>query len=384
MWSETGVPWVAIGDMTRSSVVVETDRSVSSAGIVDKRLPIGQSGTLLFAMYASLGAIAVLGIEASWNQAILGIEPLGDETDLRFVRYWLEHLRPGLTALARSNTQDNLNAEQVGSLPFPVMSVAQQAAIADFLDGETARIDALIAKKRRMVELSTCLFRMFRWSQIAIGLNGFDGSYRWTRKPASSAWKTVRLRYVVERPLGGVWGDVPGEGQVDVACYRVADFDRWLGTAVSADPTIRSIDLRQLNRLELRPGDLLLEKSGGGELQPVGFVARFDGSDPPSVCSNFVSVLRPRPGTDGRFLAHIFCGIYDQKLTVPFIKQTTGIQNLDVDAFLNQHWSMPDLDEQVCIRDAIDSEHDRTSLLRNYTTYQTFWRIEKAVNDDPT
>ena len=148
-----GLPWVAIGDMSHGGLVRDTARHVSADGIADKRLPVGCPGTVLFAMYASLGAVAELAVKASWNQALLGIDPLPGLSERRFVRYWLEHLRPSLGALARSNTQDNLNAEQVANLGFPVVSVGTQRAIADYLDAETGRIDALITKKRRMIEL---------------------------------------------------------------------------------------------------------------------------------------------------------------------------------------------------------------------------------------
>lgn len=153
MWTDKGTPWVSITDMTRSPLVVSPDRSVSPAGLVASRLPLGNPGTILFAMYASVGDLAVLGVRATWNQAILGIEPLGDRSQGRFIGYWLEHLRPELGALMRSNTQNNLNAEQVGNLHFPTMALPRQRAIADYLDAETTRIDALIDKKRRMVEL---------------------------------------------------------------------------------------------------------------------------------------------------------------------------------------------------------------------------------------
>lgn len=153
MWRDDGLPWVSISDMTKSPVVLSTDRRVSQEGIASKRLHVGRPGTTLFAMYASVGAIGVLGVEASWNQALLGIEPRPGLADARFIRYWLEHLRPDLAALTRSNTQDNLNAEQVGNFPFPTTSVETQRAIADYLDTETTRIDALITKKRRMIRL---------------------------------------------------------------------------------------------------------------------------------------------------------------------------------------------------------------------------------------
>ena len=154
MWQEEfGIPWVTIGDMSGVGVVEHTDRSISQAGRSSKNLPLGEPGTVLFAMYASVGAVSQLGIPATWNQALLGITPDPDRADPRFLSYWLRHLGPTLPALARSNTQSNLNAEQVGGLPYPVLSVLSQRAIADFLDTETARIDALITRKQALGEL---------------------------------------------------------------------------------------------------------------------------------------------------------------------------------------------------------------------------------------
>jgi type I restriction enzyme S subunit len=152
-WADDGLPWVSIGDMSDGTTVRATSRSVSAAGLAEKRLPVGAAGTLLLSMYASVGAVAELGCEATWNQALLGVEPIAGRGYRRFLRYWLEHLRPSLAALTRSNTQDNLNAQQVGNLPYPVLSLAKQQAIADYLDAETARLDALIAKRRRMITL---------------------------------------------------------------------------------------------------------------------------------------------------------------------------------------------------------------------------------------
>lgn len=156
MWSESeeaGVPWVSISDMSDGRPVVTTARFVSESGVASKRLPIGEPGTLLFAMYATVGAVGRLAIRATWNQALLGIKAQSGLSDARFIGYWLEHLRPSLGGLTRSNTQDNLNAEQVGNFPFPDAPLAEQRAIADYLDVETARIDELIAKKQQLIDL---------------------------------------------------------------------------------------------------------------------------------------------------------------------------------------------------------------------------------------
>ena len=59
----------------------------------------------------------------------------------------------GIKANAVSSTIANFNAERYGSLQLPWRPLAEQRAIADYLDAETARIDTLISKKRRLIEL---------------------------------------------------------------------------------------------------------------------------------------------------------------------------------------------------------------------------------------
>lgn len=153
MWADDpdGVPWVAIGDMSSEEPVRTTDRRISVAGMVDRRLTPKPSGTVLFAMYASVGAVAILKTEAVWNQALLGLTPRGERADGRFLAHWLRHLKNDLGSLTRTSTQANLNAEQVGNLPFTDIRVDEQRRIADFLDDQVARIDEIIRLREEQV-----------------------------------------------------------------------------------------------------------------------------------------------------------------------------------------------------------------------------------------
>lgn len=153
-WSEDrdGVPWVAIADMSSVEVVMTTSKRLSVLGIEDRRLRIWPSGTLLFSMYASLGHVAELAMPAAINQALLALVP-NQACDQRYLRYWLESIRPQLRAEASSNTQDNLNAEKVSNLVCLVPSRMEQNAIATFLDRETAKVDALIAEQEKLLAM---------------------------------------------------------------------------------------------------------------------------------------------------------------------------------------------------------------------------------------
>ena len=124
-----GTAWVAIGDMLDSSTTTETVRRLTPAGLAAVRLRPAPAGTLLFAMYASLGKLTVSGMPCVWNQAILGLVPDDTKVDSEYLALWLEVLRQHFGVLARSTTQDNLNAEQVGALPIPNRPLEDQLRV---------------------------------------------------------------------------------------------------------------------------------------------------------------------------------------------------------------------------------------------------------------
>ncbi|MDP9301920.1 MAG: restriction endonuclease subunit S [Actinomycetota bacterium] len=146
-------PWVAISDMSGGGSVVSTQKRVTPAGQVAARLRVGEPGTVLLAMYASVGATALLGTAAVWNQAILGITPVRDLAEPRFLRYWLDRLADYWPTVVKSNTQDNLNAESVREAPFPSLPVVQQGIIADRLDEAFAALDRRTSLLTRQIDL---------------------------------------------------------------------------------------------------------------------------------------------------------------------------------------------------------------------------------------
>ena len=83
-----------------------------------------------------------------------------------------------------------------------------------------------------------------------------------------------RLKWAFSNCRNGAWGTEP-DGETDVICIRAADFDGRLGRLNNGERTLRSIDSETLKKLALRSGDIVLEKSGGGEKQLVGRAALF-------------------------------------------------------------------------------------------------------------
>jgi type I restriction enzyme S subunit len=210
-------------------------------------------------------------------------------------------------------------------LPHP--RLAEQRAIADYLDAETARIDALIAKKQQLIHLLE-----ERWETELTELLRLDGDL-------------IALQRLFEPTIGGSWGSEPGTADKDAACVRGTDFDM-RALRVAATCPKRSYTIGDFASKCLRPGDLVIEKSGGGENQPVGRAVLFDGSGP-AVPTNFAARLRPRAGSVPDYLILLLNAAYRQGITRSWIKQTTGIQNLDLGGLLSEKVPLPSKTRQL-------------------------------------
>ena len=174
-------------------------------------------------------------------------------------------------------------------------------------------------------------------------------------------WAVNRLGLTVTGCQNGVWGE-EAEGTHDRICVRVADFDR-IRFRVSLDnPTLRSIEPGIAETRRLEEGDLLLEKSGGGERQPVGAVVIYE-HDEPAVCSNFVARMPVADGYHPRYLTYLHAALYAARINTRSTKQSTGIQNLDSSSYLRESVGLPNRHEQRVIADFLDRETAKIDAL---------------------
>jgi len=176
-------------------------------------------------------------------------------------------------------------------------------------------------------------------------------------------WSVNRFKLSVESCTNGVWGEEASNDENDVTCIRVADFDRHRLEARDPDePTIRNVSDRDIEQRSLRKGDLLIEKSGGGEKQPVGAVVLYTGTTP-AVCSNFVARMRLKWWLSPSFWRYAHHAAYSLRVNTKSIKQTSGIQNLDQKQYLDESAAYPSLEEQLAIASFLGRETAKIDAL---------------------
>jgi type I restriction enzyme S subunit len=97
-----------------------------------------------------MGTTAIAERPLITNQTFIGLLPRSSSLDPRFLYWSLQGFRDHLTATATGAIQQYLSRDDFRQLRLPIPSPQVQTATADYLDIETARIDALIDKKLRM------------------------------------------------------------------------------------------------------------------------------------------------------------------------------------------------------------------------------------------
>jgi len=133
------IPWAKIEDLTRSGMWIKsTEETISELGLANSAAVVYPAGTVLIAMYASIGTSSIAAIPLASNQAILGCvcqELLRPE----FLWYWFQFKRLELLSQGRGGTQSNLNAAIMRDLQIPLPKLSDQNRIIEHLNLQTTK-----------------------------------------------------------------------------------------------------------------------------------------------------------------------------------------------------------------------------------------------------
>jgi type I restriction enzyme, S subunit len=147
-WSVDGRPIIRIQNLTNPDAAFNRFE-----GELDRRYRVRQ-GDILISWSASLGLFVWPHEDDGWlNQHIFKVDLREGLVEPRFFVWlgsWFVH---ELKKETHGSTMTHLTGDVFGGFRVEVPPLEEQGQIATFLDRETARIDALVAKKERLIEL---------------------------------------------------------------------------------------------------------------------------------------------------------------------------------------------------------------------------------------
>ena len=126
------------------------------------------------------------------------------------------------------------------------------------------------------------------------------------------------------------------------------------------------VEEKQYKNRQLKYGDIILEKSGGGPKQPVGRVILFDKKNGEFSFSNFTSAVRilNKDILNFNFLHRFLYFQYISGATEKMQRQSTGIRNLQLKEYKQIQIPLPPLPEQIRITKILDKAFEKLEIAK--------------------
>ena len=171
-WKDGTIPWVKTTEVDYC-VIKKTEEYITRVGLEQSAAKVLPPGTLLLAMYGqgvTRGKVAILGIEATCNQACAAISPNDGAIDSKYLYHFLLFRYESIRQLAHGGQQQNLNLEMVRNLPIPIPPDKDlQSEVVDILDAIDHKIDLHRSKRAVLEELFKTLLHKLMTGEVRVG-----------------------------------------------------------------------------------------------------------------------------------------------------------------------------------------------------------------------
>ena len=178
-----------------------------------------------------------------------------------------------------------------------------------------------------------------------------------------------KLFDITGKALSGEWG-IDDENSNGTPVLRTTNFTNE-GFIDFKNVVTRKINKKNIGEKYLRKGDIIVEKSGGSDKQPVGRVVYFEGQENTYLFNNFTGLLRIKD-KEKWFPKYIFYSLYfnyRKGETRRFENKTTGLHNLKIDDYISQcEIKNIDIETQIKICKILDKIQESTKMLHVQAT----------------
>ncbi|WP_412175484.1 restriction endonuclease subunit S [Campylobacter sp. CNRCH_2013_0898h] len=142
-WENGTIPWVKIKDI-KEKFISTTEEFITEDGLKNSSAKLFKKGTLLYSIFATLGEVAILDIDATTNQAIAGINIKENNINSLYLMYFLRSIKDEICSKGRGAAQNNLNLTILKQIKIPLPPLQEQERIVGILDESFAKIDESI------------------------------------------------------------------------------------------------------------------------------------------------------------------------------------------------------------------------------------------------
>ena len=288
----------------------------------------------------------------------------GVRVEAGFLRYCLvsEPFIGAVVAATYGAKMPRANWEDIGNLPQVVPPRQEQRAIADFLDRETAKIDALIAAQERLIALLDEKRQATITHAVTKGLDPNapmkESGVEWLGK-VPAQWNIRPLRYVARFTAGAGFPDAEqGLASEELPFFKVKDLSSGVttGKLYETDNTISRNTACRLHAKIFPEGTIVFAKIGAALL-----LNRFRIVGCNCCIDNNMMGMQCIPRVITPWFARMVMSLLDMRLLV----NPGAVPSLSEGNLSSLKVAIPPLDEQRTIEEQLDYVLAKISHLRN-------------------
>jgi len=259
-------------------------------------------------------------------------------TDTEFVYYFVTNHSFRLKAIqlmVGTSGRQRVDHKKLSDEVFTIPPLPIQRRIAEILGS----LDDKIELNRRMNEtLEQMAMALYKHWFVDFG------PFQDGESDIPQGWEYSPIEKLISEIESGDWGADKWTEKTphQVICIRGTDIPQ-VRTGNDVKAPLRFIKQKSFEKKTLKPGDIVLEASGGSPSQstgrPVlitkGIISRFN---VPLTCSNFCKIIRPSSKNFSYYLYLHFMDSYEQNVFFSYENGTTGIKNLDINSYIKQNY----------------------------------------------
>lgn len=317
------IPWLIIGDLN-DGIVTKSQSKITELGLANSSAKLIPPGTLMVAMYGSIGKLGISGMECCTNQAIAFAKELYNVIP-KYMFYYMSFVKPTLISMGKGGTQKNISQTVLRSLNVIVPPIEEQQYI-------VFRIEELFSELDKGVETLQTIkeqLAVYRQAVLKEALNGIKGQ-PYTVKDVC---KEIKVGIVIKP------SQYYTDEQVGIKAFRSANVREF--HVEDKNWAYLSIAGHQANaRSIVHTGDILIVRSGYPGTACV-VPEQFNGC-------NAIDILIAVPNRD-LVLPEFLCAYTNSPLGKKFVnekKRGVGQKHFNVSGYSKMLISVPSLDKQ--------------------------------------
>ena len=337
-----------VGSDNSKKILDTSIRKITELGLSSSSCKLVPENSLVLTTRAPVGNVAISNEVFTTNQGCRALTPTS-QCKAEFLYYYFLTQSNSLNVFGNGTTFVELTKDNLGMFPVPLPPISEQDQIVKYLDEKTTKVDSLINRLKKKIDLLK-EYRMTLVGQcVTKGLNPAvemkDSGIEWIGA-IPVHWGVLKLKHRYQVTLGKMLTSRDRGGMVQGPYLRSQNVQD--GFFDLSDVNLMWFNSTELKRLRLKPGDLLINEGG-----QVGRCAIWNGDIDPCFFQNSLNRVRAEIGCIN-FVFYLF-QLYFHTGYFESIVDRVSIPHLTREKLIEVKLPNPPLSEQLKITKYLDN-----------------------------